>query len=153
VYNCNCVSSALIWNLATKSCGCASANSIVVGTGSAATCFDCSPTGNVLGITADRTACLCVGKLVWLNASSTCGCSNNSQIIIGSGYMTQCVSCSSIQYGATTAASPTACKCLGIGLVYNSSCGGSCACPVNNIILPSFTCLACPAGTTPLTPY
>jgi hypothetical protein len=78
---------------------------------------------------------------------------NSSQVIVTILSTSQCISCSSVQYGAATAADSITCNCLGNGLVYASDCGGSCSCPDNNIILPSFTCFACPAGATSLTSY
>jgi hypothetical protein len=152
-YTCSCITSALTWNATTRTCGCSAAGAIVSGTGSSATCFTCPQAGYVTGTSADHTSCACMGRLVWLSATSTCGCSNNSQAIVGSGATLQCVVCSSLQYGGATTTSATVCSCLGTGLTFNSSNVGSCSCPTTSILLPSFTCLACPAGATPLTVY
>jgi hypothetical protein len=152
--SCTCVSSNLQWNATNKACGCGNAiNMIVLGSGSSANCFTCVPSIYMIGASADLSACVCVGKLTWNSATRTCGCSNSSLSIIGSGLSTQCISCSSILYGKSIANSINGCACLGSGLIFNSSAGGSCSCPANSIILPSFTCLACPSGSTPITAY
>lgn len=150
-YSCTCVSQTMKWNSNTRTCSCPP-NAILVGSGVSAYCFACPVTGNFLGISADRSICICTGSLVWNSASLVCGCSNSSEVVVGSGFESQCVSCSSILY-ASTIINYTACSCLGTGLVFSSSGKGSCNCPFNSIISPSFVCLACPNGSVPLTSY
>ena len=150
-FSCSCVSPNLVWNATSKTCGCAM-GSIMVGSGSSITCFACPSSALMVGVSADQKTCVCVGKLAWIPSSSTCGCTSNTQIILGSGASAQCMACSSIQYGSAVI-NPTTCSCLGTGLSFNSTGNGSCSCSVGNIILPNFTCFACPGGSTPLTSY
>lgn len=72
-YSCTCVSQTMKWDANTKTCICPS-NSILIGSGASAYCFVCPATGNFLGISADRSSCICAGSLVWNRASLNCGC-------------------------------------------------------------------------------
>jgi len=106
----------------------------------------------MVSASADLTACVCVGRLIWNSAANTCGCSNaQTMVIIGNASTTQCVTCSAIQFGRNVANS-TSCNCLGTGLVFNPL-NGTCACPAGSIILPNFTCAACPANSPVYTTY
>jgi hypothetical protein len=152
--SCSCVSDKLTWNDATSACDCGnSPNTIIVGTKQAAKCFTCTPSIYMVGASANLTACVCVGQLIWNSATMTCGCTKSTLSIIDSGVNTKCVSCSSILYAQPVANSIAGCTCLGTGLFFNVSCGGSCTCPANNIILPSFTCMTCPPGSVQFSAY
>lgn len=151
--SCTCASSNLRWNSITRACDCGNlTNAIITGNGTSLKCFSCLPSTTVIGASADMTACVCVGKLVWNKITSTCGCTNSSLSIVGVGINTQCISCSSIPYGKTNPSSSTDCSCLGTGLIFNTSII-SCTCPANSIITSSFACFACPSGSSPMTPY
>lgn len=150
-HSCNCVSPSLVWDAASRTCRCPM-GSIVAGSGSSITCLDCKKSPLMLGFSADQTTCICVGNLVWIPSQSGCGCADSTHVIVGNGSNAKCISCSSVQYGGAPINS-TACSCLGTGLFFNSTGNGSCSCPEGSIILPNFTCSACPCGTNPFTPY
>ena len=140
-YDCSCVSSALAWSSSTRKCVCPS-NSIIVGTGSAATCFAC-PTVNGTGV-ASGTVCLCNTNFVWraTTTGGSCQCDFRRFYMAG----TSCLRCPTTAPATGAGNGSGGCVCTGTNTWIVSGTSGQClGCKATPgvVLLASRSCFTC----------
>ena len=140
-FSCSCVSSALAWSSSTRKCVCPS-NSIIVGTGSAATCFAC-PTVNGTGV-ASGTVCLCNTNFVWraTTTGGSCQCDFRRFYMAG----TSCLRCPTTAPATGAGNGSGGCVCTGTNTWIVSGTSGQClGCKATPgvVLLASRSCFTC----------